>query len=79
MIKHGTSHGISVFACTVLASFLVEFLKPVLPKIYEVFDRASLWMHSKIYIPVSVEQLSITLIASVLAILWGMFFKLRIG
>ncbi len=77
MIKHGTSHGFSVLACTVIASFLIELFKPLLPSIWGHIDNASIWMIKNFKIPVSVEYLSITITASVLAILWGIFFKLR--
>ena len=77
MIKHGTSHGFSVLICTVLAAFLIEIFKPFLPKVYDAVDRASVWLIENFQVPVSVEYLSITLIASLLAILWGFFFKLR--
>ncbi len=77
MIKHGTSHGFSVLLCTLIAAFLIEILKPFLPKMYESVDRASIWMIDNFQVPISIEHLSITLIASILAILWGVFFKLR--
>ena len=77
MVRHGTSHGFSVLVCTILAAFLIEIFKPFLPKIYEHVDRTSIWLVENFQVPVSVEYLSITLVASVLAILWGIFFKVR--
>lgn len=77
MIKHGTSHGLSVFATTVIAAFLIEVFRPFLPKIWENVDKASIWLIEHFHVPVSVEYLSITITASTLAILWGFFFKLR--
>ena len=77
MVRHGTSHAFSVLLCTILAAFLIEILKPFLPKLYANVDRTSLWIIENFQVPVSLEHLSITLVASVLAILWGIFFKIR--
>ncbi len=77
MVKHGTSHGLSVLATTILAAFMIKIFKPFLPTIWNSIDKGSFWLIDKFHIPVSIEHLSITITASALAILWGFFFKLR--
>lgn len=77
MVKHGTSHGISVLATTILAAFMIEILKPMMPTIWNRIDKVSIRLIDNFLIPVSIEHLSITITASLLAILWGIFFKLR--
>lgn len=77
MIKHGTSHGFSVLACTIVAAFLIELIRPYFPKLFFSVNKVSIWMLDKFHIPLSMEYLSIAIIASALAILWGFFFKLR--
>ena len=77
MVKHGTSHGFSVLICTILAAFMIEIFKPIIPKIWDNVDRVSTLLIKQLQIPVAVEYLSVTITASVLAILWGIFFKIR--
>ncbi len=77
MIKHGTSHGFSVLVCTILATILVELLKPLFPKINEVVENTSIWIVDNFQVPLPDKYLSIALVASALAVIWGFFFKLR--
>jgi hypothetical protein len=75
MIKHGASHGFSVLICTILAAFLVELLKPVVPRLIEKMSNISIPIVETLQIPLAAEVLNILLLAMILAILWGMFFK----
>lgn len=75
MIKTATSHGLSVFFCSVSAAFLVETTKPIWPQFNNLLIKASLWLHSKIGIDLSIEYLNIVIAATVLSALWGLAFK----
>lgn len=77
MIKHGASHGLSVLVSTILAAFIVELLKPLIPNLLERMNMLSSPLIDNMHLPITVDFLSIILLASILAILWGMFFKKR--
>ena len=77
MVKHASSHGLSVFVCTIISSFLIELLKPLLPKVFEKVDSYSSIILEYIPLPISGYYLSILILASLLGIIWGRFFKLR--
>ncbi len=76
MIKHGISHGLSVLTCTIIGSLLVELLRPYYPVFLQKLDRISLSFIDRFGLVFSIEQFTIILTASLLAILWGVFFKL---
>lgn len=78
MIKHGASHGFSVLGCTIIAAFIVEMLKPLLPNLIKRFSEFSTPIIEKFHLPISVEFFNVLLLATILAVLWGMFFKRRI-
>lgn len=77
MIKHASSHGLSVFMCTIISAIIIELLKPLLPELFSKFEIYSKKILEFIPLPISSEYFNILLIASVLGILWGIFFKLR--
>lgn len=77
MIKHASSHGLSVFMCTIISAIIIELLKPLLPELFSKFEIYSKKILEFIPLPISPEYFNILLIASVLGILWGIFFKLR--
>lgn len=77
MVKHATSHGASVLFCTIIAAFLVEILKFKLPELIENLESFSYKAVILFNIPLSVQSFSIILISSSLAIIWGIFFKIR--
>lgn len=76
MIRHASSHGFSVLVCTIMAAFLIEILKPLIPGFISIIEDFSYKLVSLFAIPLPVESLAIILLASLLAILWGIFFKL---
>lgn len=77
MIKHASSHGLSVFMCSIISAIIVELLILYLPIVLEPVSKLSLFILTYLPIPIPVEQLNIVLLASLLAALWGIFFKLR--
>ena len=77
MVKHASSHGFSVLLCTVLASFLVEALKPYYPELLNKVESISRRLIEIFGVPLNVEYLTVVLIASITAVLWGAIFKLR--
>jgi glycerol-3-phosphate acyltransferase PlsY len=78
MIRHGSSHGLAVLVCTVVAALLVDLLKPHFPVVLERLTRFSNWLVHYIPVPFSTEQFNIIVIASILAIIWGIFFKMSL-
>lgn len=77
MVKHASSHGLSVFMCTIISAIIIELLKPLLPELFAKFEFYSNKILEIIPIPIAPQYFNILLIASVLGILWGIFFKLR--
>lgn len=75
MIKHGASHGFSVLICTIIAAFIIELTRPFLPQLTDKMSVVSEPLVDSLKIPFSVEFLNIILLAVILAIIWGMFFK----
>lgn len=76
MVRHASSHSFSVLICTILAAFLIEILKPLMPRFMTTMEDLSYRLVTVFSIPINVDSFTIILIASLLAILWGMFFKL---
>lgn len=76
MIKHATSHSFAVLMCTIISAFLIEILRRYIPNIIGKFEVISSDLIYKFNIPLTVEYLSIAILASILALLWGLFFKL---
>lgn len=77
MVRHASSHGFSVLMCTIVASFLVEVLKPFIPGLLDRIRGVSNLLVELFGIPLSVDFFTIVLVASALALIWGIFFKLR--
>ena len=75
MVRHALSHSLFVLISTIFAAFLVEILKSYLPEILGKVDRISLTLLKMLNISLSVEELSFTIVASSLAILWVFFLK----
>lgn len=78
MIKHGTSHGFAVLICTIISAVLIDHLRPHFPGILERLTKLSNQIVDYIPIPFSSEQLNVIVVASILAILWGAFFKISL-
>ncbi|MFW6046771.1 MAG: hypothetical protein ACOCP4_03165 [Candidatus Woesearchaeota archaeon] len=76
MIKHASSHGLSVLVCSILAALIVSVLEPIFPKLTDKMDALSVSVIDKLNLPMEASYFSIILIAVVLAAIWGIFFKL---
>lgn len=77
MVKHASSHGLSVFMCTIISAIFIELFRPLLPELFAKLESYSHRILEIIPIPISPQYFNMLLIASVLGILWGIFFKLR--
>lgn len=77
MIKHASSHALSVFVCTIISAVIVELFKPLLPELFKKFEIYSVKILEIIPVPISPQYFNILLLATILGILWGIFFKLR--
>jgi len=76
-VKTGSSHGLAVLICTVLAAFLIEVLRPVVPRGINVFEIFSDRLLLIVELPLDAQQLAVTLFAATLAFVWGVVFRLR--
>ena len=79
IIRHASSHGLSVLICTIASAFLIELIRPLLPNLMAGFSRISTKIVNALYLPMTVENMNILLLATVLAVIWGIFFKLRLN
>ncbi len=77
MVKHASSHGLSVFMCTIISAIIIELFRPLLPDIFAKIESYSNSILEIIPIPISPQYFNILMIASILGIIWGVFFKLR--
>jgi hypothetical protein len=77
MVRHATSHGFSVFMCTILSALLIEVIAPVVPEYMGYLENVSQFIVTFFALP-SVKEFNIVLVASFLAMFWGIFFKLQI-
>jgi len=76
MVKHATSHGFAVLMCTIISAFLINTLSQLLPQVIRKVDELSILLINQFNVPLSIEYLSISIVASLLAMLWGIFFKI---
>lgn len=77
MVKHASSHGFAVLICTVISAYLVDLVRPYHPIVLEKMDALSRRFVSLLGLPFSVEEFSIILLAVILAMVWGVFFRLQ--
>ncbi len=77
MVRHATSHGFSVLMCTIVSAFLVEVIRPNFPVIINSFERFSGYIVNLFSLPFTVREFNTVLVASILAMIWGAFFKLQ--
>ena len=77
MVRHASSHGFSVLMCTILSAFLIDLLRPVLPRFMSYLEDTSNYIVTVFSLPFSVQQFNVVLVASILAMFWGIFFKLQ--
>jgi len=79
VIKHASSHGLSVLVCTVASALIIEIFRPKLPHFMESMTNISTKVLKAIHLPMSVENMNILLLATLLAVIWGVFFKLSLS
>ena len=74
MKKHGLSHGLSVLVCTIASSLMVDMLREYVP----LLDRTLYDLSTKVIeisgLHLSAQALSPLILASFLAVIWGMAF-----
>lgn len=78
MIKHSTSHGFAVFGGSITAAIIVEALKPLLPGFFKSFEKISIKILTFTHLPISIESFNVLVIATILGLLWGIFFKVKL-
>lgn len=77
MIRHATSHGFSVLMCTIIGALLIDYIRPYTPWFYCFLEDISRYLVITFTLPFSIQQFNVILVASILAMIWGVFFKLR--
>ena len=77
MVKHATSHGLSVFVSTLIAAVIIDLFRPLLPGLFKYFEKYTKLILDYIPLPISLKVFNIIIIASILGVLWGIIFKLR--
>ena len=78
MVTHASSHGLAVLTCTISAALLVETIKPMMPSLYKLMSGLSVNIAGWFSKPLNPEVITIALLASLFAGIWGMVFKLFI-
>jgi len=77
--KHGISHALATLIGTIISGIILEFLKSYIPLIRNVFfflgSRLSTFFEITFGVSLSKEVLSIALLATIFAFLWGVAFK----
>jgi hypothetical protein len=76
VIRHASSHGLSILVCTIASAFIIELLRPKLPHLMSGLTNVSTKIVKAINLPMSVDDMNILLLATILAVIWGIFFKL---
>jgi len=78
MVKHASSHGIAVLVTTVSSAFLIELFKPQFPELLKLAEGLSKQITKTFNIPLKPETFTVIIVASLLAGIWGIFFKLTL-
>jgi hypothetical protein len=78
IIKHASSHGLSVLICTIASALLIELLKPKLPNLMIFLTNISEKITYVFNIGITIEDMNVILLAAVLAVIWGIFFKISL-
>jgi|GEM_PF-2064980 len=78
MVTHATSHGFAVLVCSISAALLVETIKPMMPQVYHYISGLSDKIANLFEQPLNPEFVTIALLASLFAGIWGIMFKVFI-
>jgi hypothetical protein len=74
MKKHAASHGLSVLACTIASALLIDIIRLYIPIVnLFLYDMSARILHVT-GLPFSSAGFSLILLASILAVIWGMAF-----
>ncbi len=76
MKKHASSHGLAVFFCTICSGWLVRLSYDHHPLAMEYMERISEYFIKILSLNFSSGDLSSLIIAVMLAMVWGMCFKI---
>ena len=76
-MKHGYSHGLSIFVCTLFSSILIKYIEPLFPKFTNALEYIAKFFINHLKIPLPENFLIILLVACFLGVLWGIGFKIR--
>jgi hypothetical protein len=74
MRKHGVSHGMSVLLCTMASGLLIDVVRDHMPVIYSMLRYVSGFIIYYTGLRFSIRGLSLLILASFLAMIWGMAF-----
>lgn len=79
MHRHGFSHALGYLFCSLVSGVIVDLLRRHYPKFNNVVASAAAHLSSVLDYRVSPKMLSITIVACLLAFIWGIGFKLKYG
>jgi len=74
MKRHMSSHALSVFVCTISSSLLMDVFRVMVPKLYDMLSIPSAMAIYYLNLPFTIQGFSTLLLASFLAMIWGMAF-----
>ncbi len=78
MIKHGASHGCATLTTTVFAGIIVFLLNKLTPRVLDSLNPVANKISSYLQVWfVSEDVLGILLLASLMAVLWGVAFRFK--
>jgi vacuolar-type H+-ATPase subunit I/STV1 len=77
ILRHASSHGLSVLICTVVAAFLVKYIDKKVPNFFNWLENQSTLILKKFNL-VPADFLVVILVTAILAFIWGIFFKLSL-
>ena len=74
MHKHALSHGLAVLICTIASSLLIDVIKEHIPSVNDILHYVSAWIIVLSGIQFSPRALSLLILTSILAAIWGLAF-----
>lgn len=72
--KHGISHALAMFVCTIIAPLLAHCLKHYLPIVHEILTGIAEFLKDALNLYYPVEDITPLLLATLLAFIWGIGF-----
>lgn len=72
--KHGISHALATFVCTITAPLLAHCLKDYLPRVHGVLTDVAEILKNALNLYYSVDVITPILLATLLAFIWGIGF-----